>query len=72
MITEFDRQPQREDAKCNTYGINVKTYSKGPASYLRSWTGVPRAEVGGPGISGMPLAITVRTTISDFSRQIGL
>jgi hypothetical protein len=62
----------REDAKRKTHGTNIKTYSKGPASYLRSWTGVPRAEAGGPGISGMPLAITVRTTISDFSWQIGL
>ena len=50
---------QVEDAKRKIYGTNIKTYSKGLASFLRSWTGVPRAEAGGPGVTGMPLAITV-------------
>jgi hypothetical protein len=40
---KFDQQPQVEDAKRKNYGTNIKTYSKGLASYLRSWTGVPRA-----------------------------
>jgi hypothetical protein len=34
-----------------------------PASYLCSWMGVLRAEAGGPGISGMPLTVTVRTAV---------
>ena len=33
---------------------------------------MPRAKAGGPCITGMPLTITIRTTISDSSRQVGL
>ena len=50
----------------------LETYRKRPASYLRRWTGVPRAKAGGPCITRMPLTITMRTTISDSSRQVGL
>jgi hypothetical protein len=58
MTIGLDRQPNKGR---KTYSANTKNYSGGPASYLCSWTGVPRAEAGGPGISGsgMPLAVTV-------------
>ena len=36
------------------------------------WAGVPRAKAGGPGVSRMPLAVTMRTAVSDSSRYVGL
>jgi hypothetical protein len=33
---------------------------------------VLRAEVGGPGVWGMPLGVTIRTAVSSFGRQVGL
>jgi hypothetical protein len=68
MITGIDRQPQ---GRRKTYSAQINTYSKGPASYLCSWTGIPRAEAGGPGVSGMPLVVTARTAVRNFSRQVG-
>ena len=50
----------------------LKTYKTRPASYLCRWTNAPRAGTGGPGVSRMPLAVTIRTAVSYSSRQVGL
>jgi hypothetical protein len=60
----------REDAKPTT---PKAAPTKGPTGcYLCSWTGVLRAEAGGPGVSGMLVTATVRTAVSKFSRQVRL
>jgi hypothetical protein len=46
----------------------LKTYRTRPAGYLRRWTGMLRAKAGGPGVSRMPLAVTMRTAVSYSSR----
>jgi hypothetical protein len=46
-----------------------------PTVQYYSWTGVPRAEAGDPGVSGLPLTATVvatvRTAVRNFSSQVG-
>ena len=65
----FDRQHQE-----NLQHLKVrelKTYRTRPASYLCRWTSMPRAKAGGPGVSKIPLAVTIRTAVSNSSRQVG-
>ena len=66
----IDQQHQGEVINLTVQAL--ETYRKIPASYLCRWTGMPRAKAGGPCIARMPLAITIRTMISDSSRQVGL